>query len=88
VRDGAGSAQGVEVGFEVAKAEGGAGCPGHGFEDKEHYRSWNKGKAVCEETSDGAEVEAHEFVLIAGEWVRGTEEDEAVEEAGVAGGYP
>jgi len=86
VRDGARSAQGVEIGFEVAEAEGRAGCSGHGFEDKQHYRAWNKGKAVCEEASDGAEVEAYEFVLVPGEWVSRTEQDEAAEQIGVAGG--
>jgi len=71
----AGSMQRVEVGFQIWKAEGCAGCSRHCFEDKQHYRARNQWNATCEETSDGAEVEAYEFVFVPGEWVSGTEQD-------------
>jgi len=86
MRDGAGGAQGVEVGFEVVEVEGRArDAAGHVFEDEQHDWARNQGKAACEEASGGAEVEADEFVFVAGEGVRGTEEDQAAQE-GVVGG--
>ena len=55
MRDGAGGAQGVEVGFEVVEVEGRArGAAGHVFEDEQHDWARDERKAVCEEASGGA----------------------------------